>query len=73
MNDKPNYKFKPGHIYTARYTFPSRFNTAGDVINSSIMTTELRGDNIVKYGLKSCIRKHAKRLKVPLGYSCVVE
>lgn len=72
MKNKPNYTFQPNVTYMAKYTFPS-FNAAGDVVSNNNITTELNGRNIIKYGLKSCIRRHAKRLNIPSGYSCVVE
>jgi hypothetical protein len=73
LNKKSKYRFKPGNIYQAQYTFPSRMTSAGDVISSATLDTEFRGEMIVRHGLKNVIRHHAKRLGIPQGYSCSVE
>lgn len=68
-----NYKFKPGCMYNARYTFFSSYNSAGDVTSSTSVNIEISGNSIIKYGLKNSIRYHADRLSIPKGYHCVIE
>lgn len=70
---KNNYKFKPGCIYNAKYTFSHIFNSAGDLISTTSVNIEITGNSIIKYGLKNSIRYHAEKLGLPRGYSCSVE
>lgn len=66
-------KYSAGRNYSAKYTFPTRFNTAGDIIAVATITTDFSGKSILQFGLKNVIWHHAKRLSIPRGYSCVVD
>jgi hypothetical protein len=66
-------KYSAGRVYSAKYSFPTKFNAAGDVVSVSTLTTDFSGKSILQFGLKNVIWHHAKRLNVPKGYSCVVD
>lgn len=66
-------KFNSGKTYDARYTFPTRFDEDGNPTRTSTISTNFSGNSILKYGLKKVIWHHASRLKIPKGYSCVVD
>lgn len=66
-------KFSPNQDYSATYTFPTRYNQDGEPIRVATITTSFSGNSILRYGLKNVIYHHAGRLKIPRGYSCVVD
>ena len=62
-----NRKHKIGQNYKANYSFLS---PGGNLVSIS---TTIRGLDIIKYGMKSCVRHNATRLNIPKGYTCSVD
>ncbi len=66
-------KFKLHRNYQAVFTFPTQYDENGDIVNSAHFTTEFKGININKFGLKKLIYKKATEMQLPRGYRCIVK
>jgi len=65
-------KYSKKRNYSANYTF-STTGIDGEPTGSATITTTFSGLDIIKFGMKKCIRYNAERLSIPKGYKCLVD
>ena len=72
IKQKKERKFKINQNYQAIFTFPTAWDQNGNITRSTSISTEFKGININKFGLKKLIYKKATDLSLPRGYTCKV-